>query len=87
MPPSSQPEGGACFRLRRDNGDDLFAKIVSSREEQARLGFQVLLGGSWVVIVSGVIIRVAIVITHIKRLKNPTYNYPMNLEVGFGSMN
>ncbi|CAE7471114.1 unnamed protein product, partial [Symbiodinium sp. KB8] len=26
--------GGACFRLRRDNGDDLFAKIVSSREEQ-----------------------------------------------------
>ena len=46
-------------------------------------GYKEVLGGSWVVI-SGVISRVTIVITHIKGTYNPTSNYPCTSKYGSG---
>ena len=52
------------LRHRRDDGPEPFPESYFRREEDRVWSFQPLLGGSWVVI-SGVISRVTILITHI----------------------
>ena len=54
-----------------ENDDDYFVKLMAQKEYEAHIPCQgTALGGSWVV-TSGVISRIAIVITHIRGLIIP----------------